>query len=33
MNGIATAVLVKSGDDWKIRHMHTARAKALPAEH
>jgi ketosteroid isomerase-like protein len=33
MNGIATAVLVKSGDDWKIRHMHTARAKAVPAEH
>jgi len=33
MSGIGTAVLVESSDGWKIRHMHTARAKALPVEH
>ena len=31
MQGIGTAVLVKSGTDWKLRHLHTARAKAPAA--
>ena len=33
MSGIGTAVLVKSGTEWKIRHLHTARTKENPAEH
>lgn len=28
MNGKATIILVQSNKEWKIRHMHTARAKA-----
>ncbi len=28
MNGIATVVLVRDGKQWKIRHIHTARAQA-----
>lgn len=33
MRGVGTVVLVRSGADWKIRHLHTAMTKETPAEH
>ena len=33
MEGIATMVLIRQGDDWKINHLHTSQARASQDGH